>query len=109
VDSLGSISWKLSLLKDVAFGKAVEAFSNDIGRLNREWRKVLEAQPHEIWEPCITAFMKSPFLIQTDQAEVVSIAKTDYQLQSTKEPILIASNSSSNQSAVGMIKLWPST
>lgn len=109
VDSLGSISWKLSLLKDATFGKATEAFSKDIDRLNRDWRKVLEVQPHEIWEPSITAFMKSPFFIQTDQAEVVSIAKTDYQLLSTKEPILIASNSSSNQSTVGMIKLWPST
>lgn len=110
---LPSMTFKLSMLRDLPLGRMANDFAQDLKRLNTEWRHVLATSPWEIWEPSISAFMKSPFWVQSKEATVTSLSETAATLlppdkSSMPEPIMVSSNCSSDGLEVGLVKVWPS-
>ncbi|KAI0115793.1 hypothetical protein GGR51DRAFT_502137 [Nemania sp. FL0031] len=88
-------------------------FSSELRQLNTHWGPRLQEDPNEIWEPSISAFMKPQSWISSNQATVAELdsprtAANRNGLEPPHEPILISSQSSSDGSEVGWIKLWPS-
>ncbi|KAI1129797.1 hypothetical protein F5Y10DRAFT_290627 [Nemania abortiva] len=90
-------------------------FSNELKDLSSHWGRILQQDPGEIWEPSISAFMKPQSWISCDQATVTELGSSqigagqkNLELSHDSECILISSQSSSNGSEVGLIKVWPS-
>lgn len=110
---LPSMVFKLSMLRDLALGRMLEDFARDLERMNTQWRHVLAIDPWEIWEPSISAFMKSPFWVQSQDATVTSLSETSASLvpsgkDRVSEPVVVSSDCSSDGLEVGLIKVWPS-
>jgi len=95
------------------FRELVQSFSNELIALNRYWADTLRKNPNEIWEPSITAYVKSNFWMNTDLAEVRTFEppeppSTNGGLLNHVPFVLIASQPSLCGSKVGTIRVWPS-
>ncbi|KAL4941118.1 hypothetical protein BDV06DRAFT_223412 [Aspergillus oleicola] len=68
------------------------------------------AEPNEIWEPSIPAFVQSPFWVGTKDArlQTISSGDEDTAYADLGDAILISTQTSSNGHEVGIIKAWPS-
>ncbi|KAL3477514.1 hypothetical protein BJX99DRAFT_257331 [Aspergillus californicus] len=85
-------------------------FTLDLDRLTEQWGHILLAEPNEIWEPSIPAFLQSPFWIGTKDArlQTISSGDEDTAYADLGDAILISTQTSSNGHEVGIIKAWPS-
>jgi hypothetical protein len=89
------------------FLKAAEFLSrlaNDLKSLNDSWADVLRTTPNEIWEPSVSAFIKSEFWIAVPGAKLTAIAS---KLGEPNKFICVKSQLSSSGLEVGVIKVWP--
>jgi hypothetical protein len=85
-------------------------FTLDLNRLTEGWGHILLAEPNEIWEPSIPAFLQSPFWVGTKDARLQPIGSgyEDTAYAGLGDAILISTQTSLDGHEVGIIKAWPS-
>ncbi len=92
----------LSRAIPTTFVDTVRRFTSQIELLLERWSTVLSRQPNEIWSPSIQAWSKCEFLFDGGKATVTALSSDN-----NLDWILIASETSSNSSEVGTIKVLP--
>ncbi|KAL8391894.1 hypothetical protein RB595_002190 [Gaeumannomyces hyphopodioides] len=105
--------WTDGLPADVAV--TLGAFARDLEKLDRCWGALLSENAAEIWSPSVPSFMTSQFWVGTKEQTAtdldVNVDPISGLCRSADgiESILIASQTSSAGTEVGLIKLWPSS
>jgi hypothetical protein len=72
--------------------------------LNDSWADVLRSTPNEIWEPSVSAFIKSPFWMAVAGAKLTPLVS---KLGDANKFICVKSQVSSSGLEVCVIKVWP--
>lgn len=77
----------------------------DLSQLNEAWAEVLRHSPNEIWEPSISAFMKSKFWEMIPGSEVATLEPNDE--DELTDYIVVESRVSADGTEIGVIKVLP--
>jgi len=80
----------------------LDSLSTYISNLERQWGRVLEQHPNEIWLPSIQTFAQSEFSVGSNVSNLVSLSSPE-----DVDAILLASQVSDSGSEVGVLKVWP--
>jgi len=78
--------------------------SEDLNRLNKAWGKVLGQTPNEIWNPSISAFLKSKFWVTVGGSKLTPFESSESGEQSF---VCIKSQISADGTEVGIVKVQP--
>ncbi|KAL9077530.1 MAG: hypothetical protein Q9157_003359 [Trypethelium eluteriae] len=57
--------------------ESLSRLAEDLTQLNHEWGKVLAETPNEIWEPSITAFLRSDFWVSVDGTKLYPLSSSN--------------------------------
>lgn len=88
------------------FGHCIESLSKlaeDLHHLNKQWSKVLAQSPNEIWEPSISAFLKSDLWVSVDGSRLIpldsGVNESDF--------VVVKSRVSADGTKLAIIKVQP--
>jgi hypothetical protein len=96
----GSVTDRSTLLEDLAAN--VRLLARDLGDLSSAWGQTLSITPNEIWEPSLSAFTPSKFLVGTQDCKVTRFTVSHGPgLFST----LVQTRSSEDGLEIGVVKL----
>ena len=96
----GSVTDRSTLLEDLAAN--LRLLARDLGDLSSAWGQTLSITPNEIWEPSLSAFTPSKFLVGTQDCKVTRLTVSHGAgLFST----LVQTRSSEDGLEIGVVKL----
>lgn len=83
----------------------LQRLSLDLQDLDSSWAEVLRANPNEIWEPSISAFIKSSFWVSVPGSNITRLALKE----AGENSICLKSQVSSDGLRLGVARLCPNT